>query len=365
MYASHRDACILAYYASVLSFALEEHYTLAGLQDSVIAYRSLGKANYDFAAEVLEFCIERSPVTILAFDVKGFFDNLEHSLLKTSLKNILNCSELDDDWYKVYRHVTKFCYVDKQELKTHAVFQERLRAKGKGPIASIRELKANGVTFHKNPTPGMGIPQGTPISAVFSNSYMLEFDKTAKYYCDSIGALYRRYSDDILIVCKPDHADHVNDKIEKLIASVMLELSSEKTERSEFDHSVDQNSANRMAQYLGYYLFPHGATIRASSLSRQWRKMRRAIKRTRKVAEDGITAGYANKVWTKKLRRRFTPLRSRNFSSYGRRSAKAFGSNQKIIKQIHKLERKAELELDKLKELSPQTIKQTNSLTRS
>ena len=70
-YASHRDACILSYYAHMLNERLDTHYAASGLHENVLAYRALGRGNYDFAAEVFAYARARAPVTILAFDVSG------------------------------------------------------------------------------------------------------------------------------------------------------------------------------------------------------------------------------------------------------------------------------------------------------
>ena len=70
-----------------------------------------------------------------------------------------------------------------------------------------------------------------------------------------------------------------------------------------------------------------------------------------KIAEAEIAAGRADRVWTKKLRRRFTQLQFRNFSSYGRRSAAAFGDDEKIKNQIRRFERAVEREFDELRKI--------------
>lgn len=363
-YASHRDACILSYYAYLLNLLLDKYYTDMDIHDSVIAYRALGRANYDFSAEVLAFAEANAPVVILAFDVTGFFDNLDHRLLKKRLKMILGKDKLPEDWYKVFRFISRFHYVELEELKRHPVFAPRLRRQTRERIASVEELKAAAVTFH--PNSGLakgarrGIPQGTPISSTASNLYMIEFDTAARAYCDKIGALYRRYSDDILVVCKPDDAAVVEAEIMSLIAGEKLEIAADKTEKTLFGGGAHVRHASKAAQYLGFTLDEGGPAIRESSLSRQWRKMRRAMKRTRKMAMIKISAGQADKAYTKKLYRRFTHLKVndgtsiravRNFSSYGRRSAAAFGPGEKITSQLKRFEKAALREIAVLKAL--------------
>ena len=118
--------------------------------------------------------------------------------------------------------------------------------------------------------------------------------------------------------------------------------------------------AGKAAQYLGFALHEAGPPIRESSLARQWRKMRRAMRWTRKIAERNIASGKSTKAHTKRLYRRFTHLKVRddegvrivrNFSSYGRRSAAAFGEDEKISQQIKRFERAALREIEKLKKL--------------
>src|SRR5262249_30767686 len=89
MFASHRDACILAKYAHEVGNLLDRHYRLSKLSDHVIAYRRLGQANYDFAARAYRFAKEHQPCVILCFDITGFFDHLDHGILKDRLKRLL------------------------------------------------------------------------------------------------------------------------------------------------------------------------------------------------------------------------------------------------------------------------------------
>ncbi|MCB1469702.1 MAG: group II intron reverse transcriptase domain-containing protein [Rhizobiaceae bacterium] len=332
MYASHRDACILSRYAHDLTERLDQHYQLKGLDRHVIAYRKLGRANYHFAADAYRFAKSKNQCVVLCFDVTGFFDNLDHGLLKSQLKGVLGVQELPRDWYAVFRHVTKYRKVERDALKAHDCFGARLEGRSREPIATIKEVIAAGIPIVANPN-RYGIPQGTPISSALSNLYMLAVDEEMARECETVGALYRRYSDDILIIFAPEHEAQLASALKKAMANHKLEIKDEKTERAVFGPDTDA-----LFQYLGFNITRGSATIRPSSLARQWRKAKRSIKRTKQLGAKAIAAGHASKVYTKRLRRRFQPIGTRNFSSYARNAADEFGSKA-IRRQVVKLER--------------------------
>ena len=151
--------------------------------------------------------------------------------------------------------------------------------------------------------------------------------------CCKVNAFYRRYSDDILIICQHHDETMIADALQRLISAHKLQIKATKTERVDFDLG---NSTQ--FQYLGFNVSPDSTVIRPSSLARQWRKAKRCSARTRKIGANAVAAGKASKIYTRKLRRRFYPIGVRNFSSYARRSAKVFGS-RKIIRQVLRLER--------------------------
>ncbi len=359
-FASHRDACIFSFYSTQLNDKLEWYYRKSILSDCVIAYRATGKANYHFAAQAREYALAHSPVSILAFDVTSFFDNLSHVGLKRRLRQVLEVDELPPDWFKVLRAMTKFHFVDLDELKNNPNFKDRFTEQGSfKPIAKISELKAAGITFHNNPEiiNKRGIPQGTPLSAAFSNLFMIDFDKAAKDYCQSIDALYLRYSDDILVICPSQVAEDAERTIVDLISAEGLEIATSKTERTNIDVARSLSSNSRTAQYLGFCFNEKSAILRPSSLARQWRKMRRAIRKAKLQSLISRTNGGDGSVFTKKLYRRFSfiqvsdgnQLRTvRSFSSYARRSAKAFGAEQKILHQVRRFEREAARQIQAL-----------------
>lgn len=333
MYASHRDASVLAYYASDLTRRLDEQYEVAGLSDSVIAYRSLGKSNYDFTGAALDFALAHAPCRVMCFDVTGFFDNLDHQILKRRLASVVGVDQkLSPDWFAVFRTVTSFRQIPLVTLKENPAFKDRFEKRTRAPIATMAEVIAAGIRPLENPNK-YGIPQGTPISAVLANMYMWPVDEAMKAACDRLGALYQRYSDDILVICKPDDESVLESLLKLEIEKLKLTVKDEKTEKALFD-PTDPKSF----QYLGFNVSPQGAVIRPGSLARQWRKARRSLRRTEEMGRMAMAAGKADKVYTKKLRRRFSPVGMRNFSLYARRAAKALKSKA-ILRQVRRLER--------------------------
>ena len=346
-YASHRDACIYSYYSYQLANYLDDFYRDTGLYDNVIAYRKLGKNNADFANEVFKYANCNSPVYILAFDIKEFFDNLDHEQLKKRLNHVLNTDSLSNDWYAVFKNVTRYHYVELEDIQNHPRFSDSLKSTEIRLIATIRELKENGINIHSHLE--KGIPQGTPISAVLSNLYMIDFDMAMKSYCDQLGGFYRRYSDDILVICKSDFCSEVEEKVKTLVEQDKLSLNTSKTEITEFDSTAPMDPTKKSAQYLGFVLYPDGLAIRPSTISRHKRKLQRSIKRASKKAKSEFKAGRSEKIFTKSLYRRFTPVNTRNFYSYGKRCAVAFESNHRIKKQMKKMSRAAQKKLTNLK----------------
>lgn len=228
------------------------------------------------------------------------------------------------------------------------MFSERIKGGGREPIATIAELHKAGIAIVTNPDK-FCIPQGTPISSAFSNLYMMDVDATMASACAKIGGLYQRYSDDILVICPVHQETEITKTLKAVIADHKLEIKDEKTERAEFGTGSDKSF-----QYLGFDMSKSGASIRPSSMARQWRKAKRAITTTTKIGEKAIAEGRANKIFTKRLRKRFAPVGARNFSKYARYAADAFGAKQ-IVRQAMRLERmvdQAIREIEKITNLS-------------
>lgn len=165
---------------------------------------------------------------------------------------------------------------------------------------------------------------------------MIELDRALAHCCHRNAALYRRYSDDILFIVEERHEQDILDCFRALLIQHRLCLQEAKTHRIVFDQTDPE-----VFQYLGFSISPVGAVIRPSSLARQGRKLKRGVARIAGKGAQAIAEGKAKKIYTKKLRKRFSPVGARNFSAYARRADQAFGS-KKISRQVRKLERRAD-----------------------
>ncbi|OUL60726.1 reverse transcriptase domain-containing protein, partial [Flavobacterium sp. AJR] len=277
-YASHFDALVYGYYA----FKLNEIYELELskkhlLNEAIIAYRKIetekgsekGKANMHFAKECFDEIKKRSindDVAVLAIDLKSFFSTLDHSYLKKQWTKLIGEEQLPPDHYNVFKSCTKFKYILKDDLrigknsrkgkkkpfdesklanirknKGYRCFfetNEEMRkaiTEGNLPIYSnqfYRKVENKNQTKFLNRKINVGIPQGLPISAVLANIYLLEFDnEILDYITDKHNGFYRRYSDDILIVCSKESISEIEKFSYELINKFNIKISAEKTER--------------------------------------------------------------------------------------------------------------------------------------
>ena len=105
-YASHVDSHIYAYYAWLLNTSYEKKIQATGLNDNILAFRSLGKSNIEFADSAFEDIKRRENCSAVALDVSGFFDNLDHQMLKKSWADLIGVDQLPKDHFNVFKSLT-------------------------------------------------------------------------------------------------------------------------------------------------------------------------------------------------------------------------------------------------------------------
>ena len=165
-----------------------------------------------------------------------------------------------------------------------------------------------------------------------------------------VAGFYRRYCDDILIVVPENHVQIVVDTLETSIQDVKLKLQDEKTERCEFRfNSRNELVVSKPLQYLGFTFDGSRIHFRSSSVQRYLTRMRESVQmrardRHNANAKTASGSGPRRPLYTRKLRRRFSPVGRRNFVRYAYRAADRTRSPD-LRKQIKRLVRRFERQL--------------------
>ncbi|TVR85136.1 MAG: hypothetical protein EA411_13395, partial [Saprospirales bacterium] len=268
-YANHLDSQIFAYYSHLLSKKLEAFYEKDSiLSDAVIGYRSIklsknsksGKSNIDFAKEVFDFIkhSREDNLKAVSLDISDFFDSLDHKLLKRVWAKLYGGNSLEPDHYAVFKAITRFNFVEVSDIieefpelkikKFRYLREKNIQAYCKSG-GEFKERVVNKGLVRTNPfkEPGgkrtRGIPQGSPISSVLSNLYLLDFDRAFSNLLHEVGGIYRRYSDDIVFICRPEYATAIKALMELVLKGDKYKLPIQENKVQELSlHRCDQNS---------------------------------------------------------------------------------------------------------------------------
>jgi hypothetical protein len=315
-YAARKDAYIFAYYRGLLSKLYEKRLVDIGISDCPIAYRKIkkslnseaGKCNIDFAAEVFEKVSELQNCIFIALDISKFFESLDHKRLEAIWNSLLETSELPKDHAAIFKNITKYSFVQKDELLRRLNFFGPKSKSGKmveGFYVSyedmprklcsnkdFKELIAGGkhASIIEQNDKCYGVPQGAPISDLLANIYMIDFDVFAQNIAQVQGGIYRRYSDDILFVLpiEPKRAFEIEFDLISEIAKYgdQLKIKDTKTSivrfyqsggRLGFEHIKGKQGKNG-AEYLGFRFDGKSVFLRDSTVSGLFRKMARSAK---------------------------------------------------------------------------------------
>ncbi|WP_417438450.1 antiviral reverse transcriptase Drt2 [Idiomarina sp.] len=355
-YAAHLDSHIYAYYSWLLGKRYEEEVQRRGLHENVLAFRSLGKNNIDFANDVFEIIKKKGRCSAVGLDITGFFDNLDHQVLKRVWSNLLGLKALPDDHFAVYKSLTKYAYVDRTILFRElgiSINNPKHNRHRACTAEEFREKVRNGGLIHRNQN-DFGIPQGSPVSALLSNIYMLDFDSKMKTALESQGGHYFRYCDDMLFITKSILREDVErfalDEIKKL----KLEINTAKTEVRDFYRYGGQLrcKGKKSLQYLGFTFDGERKLIRSAALAKFSNRMRAGVRSARKTVRRTNSELLKNgsppseQLRKKKLYERYSHLGKRNFLTYGYRAAKKMNSSA-IKKQLKPMWSRLQKEMTK------------------
>lgn len=352
-YASHSDSHILSYYCHQLSSLYEARLTSQNLSDNVLAFRSLAKSNINFAGEAFAEIRQRGNCDAVALDITKFFDTLDHKILKECWLALLDKKQLPNDHYAVYRAITKFSVVHRERLFEILDISKNNPRNGRRRICSPKEFrnKVRGAGLIEVNKSAKGIPQGSAISALLSNLYMLDFDVAAKSFADSINGRYMRYCDDILFIVPSGLSVNVENFANAEIKKIHLDINPCKTITSQFLCPVGKShqESNRPLQYLGFLFDGQRILIRSAAFAKFSNRMKRGIRLAKATAEsrNKVRVGLdlvAKDIYKRKLLARYSHLGGRNFLRYGYRAAHILKS-KKILRQLKPLWGRLQIEL--------------------
>lgn len=353
-YAAHMDSNIYAYYASILSSMYEEKIKKHGLHTSVLAFRSLdGQSNIHHAHNAFQEIRAREESSVLCFDIEKFFDKLNHQLLKSSWKEVLGVSNLPADHYAVFRAITKYSSVSRSDaFKALGISLHNPKVTNKRLCSAVEFrsfIRDKNLIVSNNEK--YGIPQGSPISAILSNIYMLDFDKAMLLFLSKTESVYYRYCDDIMIICPAQAQDDIQEHVEAEIKKMLLDIQHKKTDIQQFTRDATGNlRTERPIQYLGFMFDGERSFIRPASLTRYYRKMKSKVGLAKKT-KDRINVfrrerGEMDKgLFLRAIYKGYTHLGRRNFITYGYRAAKIMDSKT-IRQQLRAHWKKVQREID-------------------
>jgi len=341
-YANHLDAMIFGCYSEMLQNNYEKELkSIPKLDKAVTAYRKIQteenpdkhKSNIHFAKEVFDEIKRRGElkeVAVLAFDIKSFFSNLNHKKLYEAWCNNLGKKKLPKDHLNVFKAATNFSFINKDQFRVKPPSKNRRRSGfDEKKLAKIRNkhgvnaffesakafrvaIKKGEIRIYKNPFrvngEMVGIPQGLPISATLANIYLKNFDLDILERIEKNNGFYRRYSDDIIVICEVHEMKDIEDFVLKAIKKYGVEISKEKTEKfifkyAELDginrfisHKIENGepNINKPLSYLGFEYYGYQTLIKSANLSKFYRRMIYSVKtkskRAKKIAANQLGA---------------------------------------------------------------------------
>jgi hypothetical protein len=311
-YASRGDAYIFAYYRYLLTQEYEAALSKNFLGESVIAYRRIrdtdgtGKCNIHFARDAFEKIRKLGNCCVVALDISGFFESLDHNHLRSIWCDLLNVKKLPKDHYRIFRTITRYAVVEKQAVYERLGYygpKPKLKS-GKitngylVPYKKMPKQLCTGRDFRQKIAGGdgskslvsvnlktYGILQGSPISDLLANMYLLNFDCAVHKIIDALGGSYLRYSDDILLIAPGGEKEGkaLAEEIRGMIGKFGSKLIIKEKKSSVFvftnkgkaqDFKIVQGTQGKNGvEYLGFRFDGKKIFIRDSTLSNLYRKV--------------------------------------------------------------------------------------------
>lgn len=128
-----------------------------------------------------------------------------------------------------------------------------------------------------------------------ANIYLLHYDKKISDFIRDNGGIYRRYSDDMVVVCPSHTKEEVIELISKEITKYKLEIQPSKTKIFQFKREnkklicgqefPEGINWNKNLIYLGFEFDGQNVLLKSASLSGFYRKMKRYVRRAKRYSK--------------------------------------------------------------------------------
>lgn len=306
-------------------------------------------------------------------------------------------SSLPDDHFSVFKAATSYSYVNRDDVYRRLGYIVPVPKKGGSvsykysvPWRDIPKQLCSPTEFRskiagvgsansliKKNLKSYGIAQGLPISDLIANFSLIEFDIAINKWISSLGGVYMRYSDDIIIIA-PYSVGVVEEAIERCKSEISnigskLRIKDEKTLVRRFQLSLDGRimcfepdgagwKKSRGIEYLGFRFDGMKVYIRDATLSNLWRKVSRSAAGIAANSRRRFVGKTDGEIWDlvdkEAFLRRFGRVedfeekancpQEWTFWTYARRSSELFGSQGKpIMGQMRRFRVKALAKLNK------------------
>ena len=355
-YAAHIDRYIYQWYAHIFNEAYNVFCIKNKMNNVPIAYRTClkGKTNIEFTKIAYDFIKKCKSCYVLVSDFSKFFDYIEHEKKKKKICEVLNVNVMDEDIYKVFKSMTKYTYIERDVIEKYLIDNK---------IETIKSIKENNTLFKniswneakrnlkdniiKNDKK-YGIPQGSPLSGIFANIYMIDFDEKINKYVKSKNGMYMRYSDDLIVVIPKDNIENIEtiwDEIQIIKDEYpYLQMNKDKSSvylyenekvKSLHNEIIGMKQSTNTIDFLGFSFDGKYIKFRDKTLTKFYYKLYRKIDSM--LERESIRVEKAKKRKTKIDKKqilkelRVNNSQSRKFIDYVQRAIKVYPNEKYII----------------------------------
>lgn len=338
-YAAHADRCIFQFYSYLINDKYNEYVLEHGINSVAVAYRNnLGESNITSSKRAYDFIKSNGDCYVIIGDFTGFFDCLDHKYLKQQLQVVLDVDRLPDDFYAIFKNITKYSSVERTkllELNHLGSKKKDIRALNKKDVVIDKLTYKNNKNIISKNTEGKGIPQGSPISAVLSNVYMVELDQMINDYVNDINGMYIRYSDDFIVVIPNKFNDY--QPIHKILSYISevpnLVLKRQKTQIFSVKNNIvtnigkdvldEANSYKNTIDFLGFSFDGGHVRMRSKTVGKYYYRMYRRAKTVVRNQGRGMKKLYSKYSYK-------GANENQNFFTYVNNAVKIYGKNELI-----------------------------------